>query len=68
LSGIRVTYSGLIAFVIGLVSVFTGLAFVLIVTRRLSPEEFGTWALLGTIIGYLLISERIISYWTINPE
>ncbi len=66
MSGIRVTYSGLIAFVIGLVSVFTGLAFVLIVTRRLSPEEFGTWALLGTIIGYLLISERIISYWTIR--
>jgi len=66
LSGIRVTYSGLIAFVIGLVSVFTGLAFVLIVTRRLSPEEFGTWTLLGTIIGYFLISERIISYWTVR--
>jgi len=66
LSGIRVTYSGLIAFVIGLVSVFTGLAFVLIVTRRLSPEEFGTWTLLGTIIVYFLTSERIISYWTVR--
>jgi len=66
LSNIRVTYSGLIAFIVGLISVFTGLAFVLIVTRRLSPEEFGTWALIGNMIGYLLISETIISYWTIR--
>lgn len=60
------TYSGLIAFIVGLISVFTGLVFVLIITRRLSPEEFGTWALIGTIIGYLMISERIISYWTVR--
>jgi len=64
LSNIRVTYSGLIAFVVGMVSVLTGLFFVLIVTRRLSPEEFGTWALIGSMIGYFLISERIISFWS----
>jgi len=64
LSDIRVTYSGLLAFVVGLISVFTGLFFVLMVTRRLSPEEFGTWALMGTTIGYFLISERIISFWS----
>jgi len=63
LSNIRVTHSGLIAFVIGISSVFSGLLFTLIVTRQLSPEEFGTWSLLGTIIGYLIISERVISYW-----
>jgi len=64
LSNIRVTYSGLIAFVIGLLSVGTGLVFTLIITRRLAPEEFGTWALIGTMISYFLISEAIIDFWT----
>ncbi len=64
MSEIRVTYSGLIAFVVGLISIFTGLVFVLIVTRRLTPEEFGTWSLLGTMLAYFLISEKIVSYWT----
>ena len=60
------TYSGLIAFIVGIISVFTGLVFVLIVTRRLSPEEFGTWALIGSMISYFLISEGIIHFWTIR--
>jgi len=64
LSGIRVTYSGLISFVVGLVSVFTGLGFTLIITRELSPEEFGTWSIIGGLTGYVLILEPIISYWT----
>ena len=64
MSGIRVTYSGLISFVVGLVSVFTGLGFTLIITRELSPEEFGTWSLIGGLTGYVLILEPIISYWT----
>ena len=63
MSDIRVTYSGLIAFVVGLVSVFTGMFFVIIVTRRLTPDEFGTWSLIGTMIGYFLISETLISFW-----
>jgi len=59
-----VTYSGLIAFVSGLVSVSFGLIFTLIVTRRLLPEEYGTWGLLFSIISYLLISEAIFSFWS----
>jgi len=64
LSGIRVTYSGLISLGVGLVSVFTGIIFTLIVTRQLTPDEFGTWGLLGTLIAYAVIIEPIISYWT----
>jgi len=64
LSNIRVTYSGLIAFVVGIIGVLTGLLFVLMITRRLSPEEFGTWALIGSIVNYFLISELIISFWS----
>jgi len=66
LDNIRVTYSGLIAFVVGLISVLTGLIFILIITRKLSPEEFGTWSLIFYIISYFLISEGIIRFWTIR--
>ena len=58
------TYSGLIAFISGLVSVSFGLIFTLTVTRRLLPEEYGTLGLLLSIVNYLLISEVIISFWS----
>jgi hypothetical protein len=64
LSNIRVTYSGLIALVVGFASVITGIIFTLIITRRLSPEEFGLWAIIGTMISYFMIAEPIISYWS----
>ena len=63
---IRVTYSGLIAFAVGIVSVLTGLIFVLIITRTLTPEEFGTWGLIGATLNYLLISEVLINYWSVR--
>ena len=64
MSNIRVTYSGLISFAVGLISIFTGLVFTLIVTRRLSPEEFGMWGLIGSLLIYPLIIQPIIGYWT----
>ena len=64
MSNIRVTYSGLIAFVVGIIGVFTGLLFVLMITRRLSPEEFGTWGLIGSLVNYFIISELILSFWS----
>ena len=64
LSEIRVTFSGLISFIISISSIITGLIFTLIVTRRLTPDEFGTWTLLGGLITYVVIIESIISIWT----
>lgn len=64
MSNIRVTYSGLIGFTVGIISVFTGIIFTLIVTRRLTPEEFGIWSIIGGMIAYFLIAEPIISYWS----
>ena len=64
MSGIRVTYSGMISFVVGLASVFTGLIFTLIITRQLSQEEFGAWSLIGTLIAYVLVIHPIVSYWS----
>lgn len=63
MSGIRVTYSGLISFAIGLVSIVTGLIFTLIVTRQLTSDQLGTWTLIGGLLTYIIISESIISYW-----
>lgn len=63
---IRVTYSGLVSFAIGIASVLTGLIFTLIVTRELSQEEFGTWGLIGSLTTYVFIIEPIVSYWTIR--
>ena len=34
------------------------------ITRRLTPEDFGTWSLILSIVGYFLISESLISYWS----
>ncbi|MGH7884283.1 MAG: hypothetical protein ACRENO_01160, partial [Thermodesulfobacteriota bacterium] len=64
MSSIRVTYSGLIAFVVSILSVITGIIFTLIVTRRLQPEEFGVWSIVGSMVGYFLIAEPIVSYWS----
>jgi O-antigen/teichoic acid export membrane protein len=59
-----VTYSGLLYLFVGLSSIATGLAFSLIITRTLTAEEFGTWSLIHAVIGYLLISQSVISFWT----
>ena len=63
MSEIRVNYSGLIAFVIGIVSVVSGLIVTLIITRNLSSLEYGTWLLIMNLIGYVIILEPIVSYW-----
>lgn len=63
MSGIRVTYSGLVSFGVNLISVITGLVFTLIVTRKLSVEEFGTWGLINGIIIYAMVISPIITYW-----
>lgn len=64
MSNIRVTYSGLIGLVINFGRILTGMLFVIIVTRQLEPEEFGMWAIIGSMLAYFLITEGIISYWS----
>ena len=64
MNNIRVTYSGLIAFAVAIIGVITGTIFVIMVTRKLSPEEFGLWTLIGSLVGYVTIVEPIVTYWT----
>lgn len=60
---IRVTYSGLISFGVGMIGVVTGMIFILIVTRQLTSEELGVWTLIGGLISYFVITEATISSW-----
>lgn len=64
MSEVRVTYSGLIGLAIGLATVITGMIFILIVSRSLTPDELGTWSLIGGLVTYVIILEPMISYWT----
>jgi O-antigen/teichoic acid export membrane protein len=63
MSNIRVTYSGGFFFMVGIITIFTGLAFMLIVTRSLSPQEFGTWNLIIGLILYVSLIQPLTSYW-----
>jgi O-antigen/teichoic acid export membrane protein len=63
LSEIRVTYSGLISFITSISTLFTGLAFMLIITRTLTPEEYGTWTVISSLILYGVILAPVISFW-----
>ena len=64
MSGIRVTYTGLISLIGGIISVFTGIIFTLIITRTVTPEEYGTWGLIVALITYVSLIGPIVSYWS----
>ena len=61
---IRVTYTGLISLIGGIISVITGTVFTLIITRTVSPEEYGTWGLILGLITYVSLIGPIVSYWS----
>jgi len=68
LAGIRLRYSGLVAFVTRGLSLLTGFAFTLIVTNRLSEQDFGIWQLVQNSYSYTLILASVVTYWTIGSS
>jgi len=64
LSNIRVTHTGLISFLIAIITIFTGSFFTLILTRSLSQAEYGTWSLINGLFLYVMMGNTIISYWS----
>ena len=44
-------------------SLLTGLMFVIIVTRTLTPVDFGLYSLIGSLIAYSMFGHAIVSYW-----
>ncbi len=63
-SEIRLKYSGLILFTSKLLSVATGLAFVLMITRSVSKEQFGIWGNLSDVLSYFLLLATVLPFWT----
>jgi len=46
-----------------LFSVLTGLAFTTIVTRKLTPTDFGFWQVISVTITYFAVVTNIVGYW-----
>ena len=66
MSGIRVTYSGLIALLTGLITLGTGLVFMVIVTRTLSIEEYGIFGVIIGLLVYGSVLDNLVSFWAIR--
>jgi hypothetical protein len=55
--------TGFIAFAVRIGSLLTGLAFSIIVARRLSEEDFGAWAYVGRLVSYFAATASFVSFW-----
>ncbi|MBS7614760.1 hypothetical protein KEJ18_03400 [Candidatus Bathyarchaeota archaeon] len=60
---IRLGYSGLIIFLARLISVGTGLAFTLMVTRSISTETFGVYGNLSDVLSYFILASGVFPFW-----
>jgi O-antigen/teichoic acid export membrane protein len=56
-------FTGFIAFAVRIGSLLTGLAFSIIVARRLSEEDFGAWAYVGRLVSYFAATASFINIW-----
>ena len=62
-SKIRLRFSGFILFSGKVFSMLTGMLFVIIVVRNLSPSEFGVWQNIADVLGYFILMNTIIPSW-----
>ena len=63
-SEIRLRYSGFILFASKLLSVATGLAFVYMITRSVSAEDFGIWGNISDVFSYFILLATVLPFWT----
>ncbi len=60
---LRLQYSGFVIFTAQILSVITGLAFTLLITRSMDPTQYGTWTNIFDYTGYFLIFTTFIPFW-----
>jgi hypothetical protein len=62
---IRVRYSGFIIFAAQIFSVFTGIFFLLLLTRvsAKTPDEFGTWSFIAYLLPLFAILSGLFPFW-----
>ena len=56
-------FTGFVAFAVRIGSLLTGLAFSIIVARRLTEEDFGAWAFVGRLVSYFAVTASFVSFW-----
>jgi O-antigen/teichoic acid export membrane protein len=66
MSEIRPTYSGLITFLTGLITLISLTVSTLIITRTLSLEDYGTWGLIFSLFVYAFMACSFVNFWTIR--
>ena len=62
-SRVRLRYTGIVLFLSRLFSLLTGALFVLLITRKLSIEDFGLWSMIGRYSGYMVVLSSVYNYW-----
>ena len=62
-SSVRPRRTGLIVFASRIVSVFTGLLFLVMITRWLTPSQFGLWEFIIDVVAFAAYPTGIITYW-----
>jgi O-antigen/teichoic acid export membrane protein len=60
---LRLQYSGFIIFAAQILSIVTGLAYTLLITRSMTPDQYGTWTNIFDYTGYFLIFSTFIPFW-----
>jgi O-antigen/teichoic acid export membrane protein len=62
-SELRIQYSGLIIFTAQIISVATGMAFILMLTRNMTTPQYGVWSNIFDLTGYFLLFSGFIPFW-----
>lgn len=60
---IRLQYSGFIIFTAQILSIVTGLAFTLLLTRSMSTDQYGIWTNIFDYTGYFLLFSGLVPFW-----
>lgn len=68
MSNIRLRYSGFIVFLSRFLSLFTGLAFTILITRQLTIEEFGLWQIISAAVAVSLAPSFVVNFWLTRFE
>jgi O-antigen/teichoic acid export membrane protein len=63
---IRLQYSGFIIFAAQITSIITGLVFTLLLSRNMTPQQYGIWANIFDLIGYFLLLSGLFPFWTMR--
>jgi O-antigen/teichoic acid export membrane protein len=65
-SELRIKYSGLIIFAAKIISVATGTAFILLLTRSLTAPEYGVWSNIFDLTGYFMLFSAFVPFWAVR--